>query len=95
MTPIPTWNEIINDKEEAASAKIKKIEFKRFSILLPTLFEVICYEGCERLPLIVRYFILARDHKRIKIFLTEIIEAILVLSIIKDNNLLKAQLRMH
>ena len=42
--PIPDWKDLINEKEEAAGAKVEKFDFKRFAILPPPLFEAICDE---------------------------------------------------
>ena len=84
--PPPIWNDLINDKEDAAGDGKGKVEFKRFSILPPPLFEIILHDDLSPTALLDRAIsVLVRDQDKISNFLSDIIKQRLIDSTIGDD----------
>lgn len=63
---IPSWNDLISNKEEAIGSGKGKVEFKRFAILPHPLFEVICNSDLSPSAVLDRSIsVLVRDQEKI------------------------------
>ena len=80
---IPSWNDLLNEKEEAVGDKPTRTEFRRFAIVPPPLIDAIC--GLDLSPEAVldrAVSILAQDQDKIQAVLINIIK----LELMKDND---------